>query len=185
MLEREWFAGQTFCKIFKVRWLMFKEKLWSKIKAWIYNCFQFMQTFSLASSNYMLVALSVDRWLIFLFKTTFTAIIAHWALINDLHPLPLLFYPILTEYLKLRHLAVTRPLSSSSTWMIPDICHFFTWDIFVAFWTPESFFSDKYQLLFLDPSGCCLDCCSPALPSLSSHFSGLAQSRCRRFGGRV
>ena len=62
VLEREWFAGQTFCKIFKVRWLMFKEKLWSKIKAGIYNCFQFMQTFSLASSNYMLVALSVDRW---------------------------------------------------------------------------------------------------------------------------
>ena len=76
----------------------------------------------------------------FLFKTTFTAIIAHWALINDLHPFPLSSYPILTEYLILRHLAVTRPLSSSSTWMIPDICHFFTWDIFVAFWTPESFF---------------------------------------------
>ena len=68
VLEREWFAGQTFCKIFKVRWLMFKEKLWSKIKAGIYNCFQFMQTFSLASSNYMLVALSVDRWLIFYSK---------------------------------------------------------------------------------------------------------------------
>ena len=123
------------------------------------------------------------------FKTTCTAIIAHWALIKWSTIYILTQYLILshthTEFLIFRHLAVTRPLSSSSTWMIPDICHFFTWDIFVAFWTPESFFSDKYQLLFLDPSGCCLDCCSPALPSLSSHFSGLAQSRCRRFGGRV
>ena len=44
------------------------KKKMGKIKAGIYNCFQFMQTFSLASSNYMLVALSVDRWLIFYSK---------------------------------------------------------------------------------------------------------------------
>ena len=38
ILDREWFAGLVFCKMFK-----------------------FSQTFALASSNYMLVALAVDR----------------------------------------------------------------------------------------------------------------------------
>ena len=37
-MEREWVAGRLFCKVFK-----------------------FIQTFALASSNYMLVALAVDR----------------------------------------------------------------------------------------------------------------------------
>ena len=37
-MEREWVAGILFCKVFK-----------------------FIQTFALASSNYMLVALAVDR----------------------------------------------------------------------------------------------------------------------------
>ena len=37
-MEREWVAGQLSCKVFK-----------------------FIQTFALASSNYMLVALAVDR----------------------------------------------------------------------------------------------------------------------------
>ena len=67
----------------------------------------------------------------------------------------------------------------------PWYLSFFHLRHFCCFLDAWEFFSDKYQLLFLDPSGCCLDCCSPALPSLSSHFSGLAQSRCRRFGGRV
>ena len=38
MLERKWLAGLVFCKMFK-----------------------FFQTYALASSNYMLVALAVDR----------------------------------------------------------------------------------------------------------------------------
>ena len=38
ILEREWLAGLVFCKLFK-----------------------FFQTFALASSNYMLVALAMDR----------------------------------------------------------------------------------------------------------------------------
>ena len=38
MLDREWLAGLNFCKMFK-----------------------FSQTFALASSNYMLVALAMDR----------------------------------------------------------------------------------------------------------------------------
>ena len=38
ILDREWMAGLVFCKMFK-----------------------FVQTFALASSNYMLVALAVDR----------------------------------------------------------------------------------------------------------------------------
>ena len=38
MLDREWLAGLVFCKMFK-----------------------FIQTFALASSNYMLVSLAVDR----------------------------------------------------------------------------------------------------------------------------
>ena len=37
-MEREWVAGWMFCKLFK-----------------------FIQTYALASSNYMLVALAVDR----------------------------------------------------------------------------------------------------------------------------
>ena len=37
-MDREWLAGLVFCKMFK-----------------------FIQTFALASSNYMLVALAVDR----------------------------------------------------------------------------------------------------------------------------
>ena len=121
-----------------------------------------------------------------LFKTTFTAIIAHWALINDLHPFPLLSYPILTEYLILRHLAVTRPLSSSSTWMIPDICHFFTWDIFVAFWTPESFFG---QISVALPGSLrllpgLLLSCPPFLVFSFFRFASV-KSRCLCFWGRV
>ena len=38
MFEREWVAGWLFCKVFK-----------------------FIQTYALASSNYMLVALAMDR----------------------------------------------------------------------------------------------------------------------------
>ena len=38
ILEREWVAGWLFCKVFK-----------------------FIQTYALASSNYMLVALAMDR----------------------------------------------------------------------------------------------------------------------------
>ena len=38
ILERKWLAGLVFCKVFK-----------------------FFQTYALASSNYMLVALAVDR----------------------------------------------------------------------------------------------------------------------------
>ena len=40
ILEREWVAGGFFCKVFK-----------------------FIQTYALASSNYMLVALAMDRLL--------------------------------------------------------------------------------------------------------------------------